>query len=55
MWRRVGQVAWNAVCQMGSPPMVGCILAVVVGLIRPVRDMMFAPAGQLLMLQVIAL
>jgi hypothetical protein len=50
--RRIGCVAWDALKQLGSPPMVGCILAVVVGLIRPVRDQLFAAQGKLLMIQV---
>jgi hypothetical protein len=32
--------------------MLGCMLAVVVGLIRPVRNQLFAPEGKLLMIQV---
>jgi hypothetical protein len=50
--RRVGQLFGSVLAQLASPPMVGCIVAVVVGLIRPVRDQLFAPEGKLLMIQV---
>lgn len=48
----MGQVVWDVGCQLASPPMVGCMLAVVVGLTPPVRDQLFAPGGSLLMVQV---
>jgi hypothetical protein len=50
--RRVGQVVGSVLAQLASPPMVGCMVAVVVGLIQPVRDQLFAPEGKLLMIQV---
>lgn len=51
-WKKVREVAWSVTTQLGSPPMVGCMLAVAVGLIRPARDQLFAPEGKLLMIQV---
>jgi len=50
--RRAAGCAGGVLSQLSSPPMVGCMLAVVVGLIRPLRDQLFAPEGKLLMLQV---
>ena len=51
-WGQAARVVWEVLRQLGSPPMVGCMVAVVVGLIRPLRDQLFAPEGKLLMLQV---
>lgn len=43
----VGSFLWA----LTSPPMVGCLVAVAVGMAKPVRDQLFAPEGHLLMLQ----
>eukprot|EP00878_Enallax_costatus_P025236 GHUV01026992.1.p1 GENE.GHUV01026992.1~~GHUV01026992.1.p1 ORF type:complete len:321 (-),score=90.15 GHUV01026992.1:340-1302(-) len=43
----LGRFFWS----QASPPMVGCLLAIAVGMTKPVRDQLFAPEGHLLMLQ----
>jgi hypothetical protein len=48
----VGGVAWDLLSALASPPMVGCLLAVAVGMTRPLRDALFEPGGSLLMIQV---
>lgn len=52
MLKRAAGIAWDVLLQLGSPPMVGCMLAVAVGLTPPVRDQLFAPEGHLLLIQV---